>query len=305
MSNELATILQNSPEILQTGLDEDTLAVAGGVNNGTKRISIRGKAFRKVVGGKEVATIEDNHMNVIIVKMAHTASRMFYSATYKEGVNSPPVCWSSDSRVPDAEVKIPQSKSCDSCQFNAIGSGQGGVGKACKLSWRAAVVLPNDPAGDIMQLVLPATSAFGDEENGSFPFRPYVIYLANRNVSAGRVITKMKFDPKSSTPKVLFSPVAAVPADDMPIVVRQGKSAIAEQLVKLTVHQPVDDKEQFEKPPVVQAQATPAPQVTPAPSVAQPQSDVAVEEPIVRNDAPAQAKPNNVSDILNKWASKT
>ena len=62
MSSELSVILQNSGGLIQTGLDEDTLAVAGGsVNQGSKRISIRGKAFRKVVGGKEVRNFNAQH----------------------------------------------------------------------------------------------------------------------------------------------------------------------------------------------------------------------------------------------------
>ena len=70
MSNELISILQNSPQILQVGLDEDTKAVAGNSLNSAKRISIKGGVFRKYVAGKEVSAIEDRHMNVIIVKMA-------------------------------------------------------------------------------------------------------------------------------------------------------------------------------------------------------------------------------------------
>lgn len=298
MSTDLSVILQNSPGLIQTGLDEDTLAVAGGSNTGTKRISIRGKAFRKIVGGKEVAVVEDNNMNIIIVKMAHTASRMFYADVYKEGDNkkTPPSCWSSDSRAPDAEVKVPQSKTCDTCQFNAKGSGAGGIGTACKLTWRMAVVLPNDPAGDVMQLVLPATSCFGKEDNGAFPFRPYIQMLANNNISAGRLITKMKFDPKSSTPKVLFSPAAAIPPEDMEAVQRQAKSAIAEQLVKLTVHQATEETEtevqqEFEtKPAQATVQATPA--------------QATVAEPTLRGDVATEPKANNVSDIINKWSSK-
>jgi hypothetical protein len=98
MSNELANILQNSAAVIQTGLDADTLAVAGGnIGSGNKRISIRGKNFHKVVNGKEVSTVEENHMNVIIVKMAHHAARTFYAASYKEGEKVSPTCWSNDS----------------------------------------------------------------------------------------------------------------------------------------------------------------------------------------------------------------
>ena len=85
MSNDIVAVDLNALAIATGGLDEDTLAVAGGARQGNKRISIKGGVFRKYVGGKEVGTIEDRHMNVIIVKMAHHASRMYYDKGYKEG----------------------------------------------------------------------------------------------------------------------------------------------------------------------------------------------------------------------------
>jgi len=285
--SELSVILQNSPNLIQTGLDEDTLAVAGGaLNNSNKRISIRGGVFRKIVGGKEVSAIEDRHMNVIIVKMAHTANRMFYAQNYKEGEKVTPTCWSSDSRVPDPEVKTPQARSCDTCQFSAKNSA--GAGSACRLSWRMAVVLPQDPSGDIMQLVLPATSCFGKEDSGKWPFRPYIQMLANNNVSAGRVITKLQFDTKSPTPKVLFSPAAAVNPADMETIQRQGKSSTAEQAIKLTVY---ESKTAESEVPVNTAPPVEA------------SSDV-VDEPVVRESAPQAQKVNDVSDIVKKWSTK-
>ena len=106
MSNDLTLLIQNNPALVGTGLDEDTLAVAGN-STGNKRISMKGGVFRKVVGGKEIGAIEDRHMNVIFVKMAHKASRTYYSQGYKEGVKVSPVCWSQDSETPDPEVKNP------------------------------------------------------------------------------------------------------------------------------------------------------------------------------------------------------
>lgn len=85
MSTELQTILANNPLMIQSGVDEDTAAVAGGSGNQTKRLSIKGGVFRKMVGGKEVGSIEDRHMNVIFVRMAHSASRQCYEGTYEEG----------------------------------------------------------------------------------------------------------------------------------------------------------------------------------------------------------------------------
>jgi len=278
MSNELANIL-GSGNLVELGLDEDTLAVAGGATKGNVRISIDGRVFRKFVGGKEISVNTENNMNVIFVKMAHTPSRTFYNSVYKKGVRVSPACWSNDSKHPDPEVKNPIADSCENCPNSVKGSGQGGIGSACRLSWRTAVVLPNDPAGQVHQLVLPGTSAFGEEVNGKRPFRPYVQMLANNNVSAGRVVTKMEFDINSSTPKLLFSAVSAVDDDIKPIIMRQSKSQAAENAIKLTVYQadaPVDETAQEEIP-----------------------------EPTKREvKKPALEKAEDVSNIVKKWTKK-
>ena len=284
MSTELVNLSALGALATAGGLDEDTLAVAGGNRQGNKRISIKGGVFRKYAGGKEIGAIEDRFMNVIIVKMAHKASRMFYDKGYKEGEKVSPACWSSDSEKPDEDVKTPAASTCNTCPNSAKGSGDNGLGAKCKLSWRTAVVLPNDPAGDVMQLVLPATSTFGKEDNGRWPFRPYVQHLASHNVSAGRVVTKMAFDTKSPTPKVLFAPIGAVPDADLETIARQAKSPAAEQAIKLNVFQSDSTGD-------VEVATQPMPEE--------------VAEPVKREaKAPAGEKASDVSDVVKKWSKK-
>ena len=285
MSNDIIANLKNELAQIQGGVDDDTRAVAGGGGgNLAKRISIKGGVFRKMAGGKEIGSIEDRHMNGIFVKMAHNASRTYYTGAYKEGEKIAPMCWSSDSKVPDAEVKTPQASSCDKCQWSVKGSGQGGSGTACRLSWRTAVVLPQDPGGDVMQLVLPATSCFGKEESGKWPFRPYIQMLANNNISAGRVVTKMQFDTKSPVPKLLFSPTAVVPESDIETIQRQKEGKAAESAVKLTVYQQDEGTEPS------------------APAVVMPVS----EEPVIRETKKTEAAPSaDVSDVIKKWSKKS
>jgi len=285
MSNDLATMFSGAMTPI-AGLDEDTLAVAGGARQGNKRISIKGGVFRKYSGGKEIGAIEDRHMNVIFVKMAHKASRMFYDATYQEGQKVSPVCWSTDSEKPDADVKTPLASTCLDCPKSVKGSGQGGTGTACRLSWRTAVVLPNDPSGDVMQLVLPATSAFGKEDNGRFPFRPYIQHLASHNVSAGRVITRMAFDTKSPTPKVVFSPAGKVPDEDLQIIASQAKSPVAEAAIKMNVFQ-ADSTGEVEVPSH--------------------RNEVAEDEapPVkVESKKAATTEEKDISDVVKKWSKK-
>jgi hypothetical protein len=287
MSTDLATLFSGNVVPIE-GLDEDTLAVAGGGGGGrqNKRISIKGGVFRKYAGGKEIGAIEDRYMNVIFVKMAHTASRMYYDKPYKEGEKLSPACWSSDSNVPDADVKTPISATCATCPNSVKGSGDSGTGTKCRLSWRTAVVLPQDPGGDVMQLVLPPTSAFAKEDNGRWGFRPYIQHLASHNVSAGRVITKMQFDTKSPVPKVVFSPVGAVSDDDLHIIARQAKSAAADAAIKLNVYQTDNEGEE------------PA-----APSVMREVVEEPVDEPVKRESKQkVAAEAVDVSDVVKKWS---
>lgn len=282
MSNDLATMFSGEVMAPIEGLDEDTLAVAGGMRQ-SKRISIKGGVFRKYAGGKEIGAIEDRHMNVIFVKMAHKASRMFYEGVFQEGQKVSPACWSTDSEKPDADVKNPLASACLDCPKSVKGSGQNGTGTACRLSWRTAVVLPNDPAGDVMQLVLPATSAFGKEDNGRFPFRSYIQHLASHNVSAGRVITRMAFDTKATAPKVLFSPAGKVPDADLQIIAQQAKSPAAEAAVKMNVFQAdVTDE------------------------VPSHRNDIPpeVEEPVKRESTKPAAAEKDISDVVKKWSKK-
>jgi hypothetical protein len=284
MSNDLATMLSGSVMAPIEGLDDDTLAVAGGGGRQNKRISIKGGVFRKYAGGKEIGAIEDRHMEVIFVKMAHKASRMYYEGAFQEGQKVSPVCWSTDSDKPDADVKTPCASSCQDCTKSVKGSGQNGTGTACRLSWRTAVVLPKDPSGDVMQLVLPATSSFGKEDNGRWPFRPYIQHLASHNVSAGRVITRMAFDTKATAPKVVFSPAGKVPDEHLPIIAQQAKSQAAEAAIKLNVFQS-DSSGDTE--------------------VASHRNEIKEDEPTKREStktAPADEK--DITDVVKKWSKK-
>jgi hypothetical protein len=289
MANEIITMLQGSVAAIQVGVDDDTRAVAG--NSGAKRLSIDGGVFRKYVGGKQVAEVEDRSMNVIFVKMAHNPSRTYYAGAYQKGVKISPACWSQDAQTPDAAVKNPKAASCRDCPMSVKGSGQGGMGTACRLSWRTAVVLPQDPTGDVMQLVLPATSVFGDEDAGRWPFKAYVQMLANNNISASRVVTKMQFDTKASVPRLLFSPIAPVNAEDLEALMRQGKSDASEKAIKLTVYQSDGGGSAAEEVEVE------------APVDAPVAQQAAVQEPVLRQPAATPPSSDAVS-VINKWKKK-
>jgi hypothetical protein len=290
--SELALFNQNLPAHLRNAeMDETTKALMGSGGGGSKRISIEGGVWRMMVNGKEVAQNEDRAMNVVIVAAAQKVSRIFYAGTYKKGVISAPDCWSPDGEVPDAKAKNPQSKSCATCPQNVKGSGNGDT-RACRFQQRLAVVLENDVAGDVYQLALPSTSIFGAGENGKWPLQTYAKMIASKGVPITSVVTEMRFDTSSSTPKLTFKPVRYLETDDFNTALEQGKSPAAISAITMTVAQTdgvKDDGEEFEqKAPAAKVEAA-EPAEVPEPT----------KRASKKEEAPAPKK--DVNKILEEW----
>ena len=95
-----------------------------------------------------------------------------------------------------------------------------------------------------MQLVLPANSCFGKEEEGKWPFKAYIQMLVKNNVSAGKLVTKMQFDPNSGYDRILFSPVSGVEEQHKDTLVKQACSQAALSAIKLTVYQSNNTEQQ-------------------------------------------------------------
>lgn len=284
--SEITKIESSLPALLDN-YDDGSLAVAGGNRaNLSKRISIKGGVFRKIVGGKEVAAIEDRHMNVIFVKMAPDPSRTYYAKAYEEGVKVSPTCWSTDSKLPDQDVPTPVASSCSACPMSIEGSGNGGKGKACKLSWRTAVVLPNDPAGDVMQLVIPGGSCWGKVDGNKQPFKPYVSSLVAKGLRAGRVVTRMQFDTKTAGQRLQFSSEAHVPEEHLVTIMQQSQSEAAAAAVKFTVFRQDADVAGFETEVIEPVVASP--------------------EPKVRAKSAEEAAPaaSDAAELIKRWSKK-
>ena len=236
MSNELAMLGQGLPSYLkELQLDATTKSLMGsGGTGGIKRISIRGGVWRMMVSGKEVAKNEDRTMNVVIVAASPKVSRTYYASSYQEGEIKAPDCWSADGEVPDAKASDPQSKRCIDCAQNAKGSGQGDS-RACRYSQRLAVTLANDISGEVMQLTLPASSIFGSGEPGKWPLQTYAKMIGSKGVPITAVVTEMRFDTDSATPKLTFKPVRVLDSDEHNTAISQGKSPAAIKAVTMTV----------------------------------------------------------------------
>ena len=236
MSNDLAMLGQGLPSYLkEIQLDATTKSLMGsGGTGGIKRISIRGGVWRMMVSGKEVAKNEDRTMNVVIVAASPKVSRTYYASSYQEGEIKAPDCWSADGEVPDAKASDPQSKRCIDCAQNAKGSGQGDS-RACRYSQRLAVTLANDISGEVMQLTLPASSIFGSGEPGKWPLQTYAKMIGSKGVPITAVVTEMRFDTDSATPKLTFKPVRVLDSDEHNTAISQGKTPAAIKAVTMTV----------------------------------------------------------------------
>lgn len=287
MSKELAMLDMSLPAHLQSlELDDTTKALMGSGGGGSKRISIEGGVWRLLVNGKEIAQKEERNLNVVIVAASSKVARTYYAGTYKKGVSAPPDCWSANGDYPDKSVESPQATGCANCPQNIKGSGQGD-GRACRFSQRIAVVLDNDIGGDVFQLVLPSTSIFGEGEAGKWPLQMYAKMIGAKGVPITAVVTEMRFDTASSTPKITFKPVRFLESNEIATAIDQGKSTEAIKAITMTVAKAKDDAPALEAPKA-EIKAKPA--------------DLEEAEPtkrVAKKEEPAAKK--DLSKILSDW----
>lgn len=292
--SELALFKGGLPAYLKNAADDATNALAGTGEGGlgARRISIKGGVFREFIGGKEYRVSEERSMNVVIIKAAPKVSRIFYAGSYTEGEAVSPTCWSSDSQRPDEAVKNKQAATCLSCPQNIKGSGQGDS-RACRYQQRLAVVLDGEvDKEEVYQLVLPPTSVFGDGEKGKLPLQAYARHLKNHGTPITGVVTEMRFDTASPTPKLVFKPVRPVSEEEFEIIQKLKDSSEAVAAITLTVAQTDGVKDNKPKlgfgKPAQKAEAV--------------EEEVEVEEPkkAAPKKAAVTAEPK-LEDLVGEW----
>jgi len=286
MSN-VATFKDNLPAHLQNvKLDDFTksFSASGGSN---KRITMRGRVFRLVDGGKEIAKNTDPSMDVVVVNGTRTVQKTFYAGEYDPDQTSIPDCWSSDGERPDADVASPQHSRCKDCQ-QAI-KGSAGAGRAaCRYSMRLAVVMKNNVGGDIYQLILPQKSLFGQGDVEHMPFLQYAKYVAGSGYNLNMLATRLTFDTDSDFPKLFFSNAEFLDKETYDICIEQGESPIAVNAGKLS----------FSK----KAEAAPA-----LPQLVAPANSAAAEiaPPVKRAEKPKEEKPKankaGLAAMVDDW----
>ena len=293
------TLFQGSTAVSTLFADVES-GIAANVGTGgstNRRISIKGGVFREILNGKEVNVSDERAMNVAIIN-ASKLSRMYFEGTYTEGVTLKPTCWSSDSQTPDQSVPEDQRQAsrCNDCKHNIKGSGANG-GRSCRFQRRLAVLLEGSvDKKEVYQLTLPATSIFGDGEKNKLPFDAYVRYVGSHGTRVEAIITEMRFDTSSPTPKLVFKPVRALTDDEAKVVVEMIKAPETIKAITLNVSQmdgviPAPKEELFEKPLLPKAEAKPEPE----PEVEEPKLKVS------KKSAPPAEAPKDLADVMADW----
>jgi hypothetical protein len=226
----------NAPDFARNRKGTSTFASALAGGSGSSgyphRISIKGGVFRLIDNGKQIAALEERHIDVVFINAADKVSRIYYEGKFVEGETTAPVCQSSDGLKPDAVSTKPQCDTCANCDQNIKGSGTGDT-KACRYQQRIAVVTENNLEGMVMQLTCPARSLFGKEENGWFPLQAYGLWLKGQGVEPNEVVTRVKFDTSESAPKLLFKAIRWLDDEEFSTADSKGQTADAKRAVLL------------------------------------------------------------------------
>jgi hypothetical protein len=278
------------------GVNDNLLSGSGGGEK-RRRISLNGGKFREFVGGDQVSVSKEDSMNIVIVNAA-PISRTYYEGVYDPQNPAPPKCWSADTQAPAPEVEAGnrQATRCMDCPQNVKGSGQG-ESRACRFAQRLAVALEGDLT-KVYQLQLPATSVFGDTKDGKMPMQAYARFLQAHNTPAVAIVTNMRFDENSSTPKLFFKAVRPLNEDELEAVVELKDAPDTLKAITLTVAQ----TDGTDKKPVAKVSAPK--KAEPQPLFAEESDTPPVEEPtkvVTKKAASVPDEDNDLGAIIDNW----
>ena len=327
MSTDLDIFSQGTAVVNQSQWDDGITSRVSASSITSKRISFNRNKFVIKVNGNEVNQSNQDFLDVVIINAADV-SRMFYAKGYNanDKEKTRPVCWTSNSQVPDATVLQAQGTSCATCPQNIKGSGANGT-KACRFERRLAVVLAyQDQNGgwyfgdDIYQMKLASMSIFPtDGPQNRRAFNAYGDYLKANGAQLMGVVSRITFDTTSQVDKVGFQAVGRLSLEQFNQLKYLQASEESRRAITITVGGNSEEHEEFApttpqaapniQPTIQQAQ----PQQAPVQQVAQPNrapAGDAIPEPTVRStskpvqEAPIKVDLGDVSldDLVGDWA---
>lgn len=136
---DIATIEAKELASLEAEMAAQAAELSESLQVTSSNISNAGKQFTLPDG-----TNLGNKMEIVI--LGHVRHRELYpDKVYNSNNPEPPICFSknrlNEASVPHSSVASPESTSCDGCPNNEWGSK--GEGKACKETYRVAVIIPS------------------------------------------------------------------------------------------------------------------------------------------------------------------
>ena len=136
--------------------------------------------------------------------------------------------------------------------------------------------------------MLPATSVFGDDKQ-KMSMQAYARHLNANRAPLASILTELRFDTDSSTPKLCFKPVRVLEQDELELAVKAQQDPDTLKLVTLTIK----PKEESAAP-----QLTSDKNNTAAPSLFQ-ETTKEVEEPKVKVSKKKKVEPASDVDLAS------
>lgn len=149
-------------------------------------------------------------MRMVILNYNPERGRAFYPGVYNPAESKQPDCWSADGKLPDPSAQKKQASACNGCPQAVKGSKvqDGKEMVACSSHRMIAIAPPGMLNEDPFRLKIAVTSDWDKTvvEHGWFAFTQYTDFIKSRGIThTGLVVTKVKFDPNTAYPKLLFS----------------------------------------------------------------------------------------------------
>ena len=204
-------------------------------------ISLNGektKLMKKDADGDEVPL---GVFRGVILDYAKHRGRTMYEGNYDPGNVSMPLCWSDDGIAPHENVLDPPSDRCATCPNAVKGSGRSADKTkkvaACSQHLMAVVVPATKLDFAPLRMKLAITSVYDKESPemaaaGWHAFDQYIDkFRANNVPSTAIVVTKMRFDPNVTYPKVMFASDRWLTPEEREVVRPISKSEAVKNLL--------------------------------------------------------------------------
>lgn len=269
-----------------------------------KRISPRNGMFVRVVNGETAGKLK-SPLRVVLVGVAPAVQRTFYAKAYDPNAEATaPDCWTNDGQKPDASIKAPQGKTCETCPQNIKGSGQGDT-RACRFKRRVAVILPEEIGGnnhgDIYQLEVASKSIFGKGAGQVFPLNAYIDYVIANGENIDGVVTEIDFNENNNNQSVLFRAVDFVASNpdlqaavDEAIASPEISKAIMLNVASVDKGETNDEEFETASKPAAKVQV-----------VEEAEAEPVVAEPTKRASkkaTPAPTESKSLADVVSAWS---